>query len=114
MLAVLDTKRGDLYGQRFDARLRPLGPPFVSSPASALAESRGPLVVVGDGAVRLCEAAGDEAARHGSDILFSTAPGVPDAYHVARIAVRRGTQENAGLPPTPLYLRPPQARRIKI
>jgi tRNA threonylcarbamoyladenosine biosynthesis protein TsaB len=108
VLAVLDTKRGDLYGQRFDARLRPLGPPFVSCPAAALAATRGPLVVVGDGAARLCAEIGGAAAVGGSDILFAAAPGAPDAFHVACIAACRG---NDDCPPTPLYLRPPQARR---
>jgi tRNA threonylcarbamoyladenosine biosynthesis protein TsaB len=111
VLAVLDTKRGDLYGQRFDTQLRPLGPPFVISPAAALSEPHGPLVVVGDGAAQLRAEISAEAAGGGSDILFSDVPGVPDAFHVARIAARQGMQGSNAYPPTPLYLRPPQARR---
>ena len=103
LLVLLDTKRDDLFAQRFDADLTALGAPAILSIDALEGWIRdGPVVVAGDG-VRLARPV---LARCAADVAYATAGDAPDAAHVARIAARL-CETGGGLPPTPLYLRAP-------
>ncbi|CCG07774.1 tRNA (adenosine(37)-N6)-threonylcarbamoyltransferase complex dimerization subunit type 1 TsaB [Pararhodospirillum photometricum] len=97
VLVVIDSKRGDLFVQRFAGRDAQGLPRAVDSPravsldeAQALAE--GASFVAGDGALKVGRA---------PVVVF------PDPVRVARLAARRPPE--AALAPLPLYLRPPDA-----
>ena len=96
IIAVIDSRRAELFAQPFDDELRPLAGPAVLLPAAVTALADGPLLVVGDGVGRLGE------LPHGALAMAATV----DAAAVAAIAAARFTEGRA-LPPTPLYLRPP-------
>ncbi len=111
LLVVIDTKRADFYAQKFSRRRQPLGPPR-AVPPGALAELAGdppegaPLMVAGDatqGALKILSAAGIAAAA-------ADCPDIPDAARLAEIAAERWRQGQVLAPPTPLYLRPADAR----
>ncbi|MEO5372823.1 MAG: tRNA (adenosine(37)-N6)-threonylcarbamoyltransferase complex dimerization subunit type 1 TsaB [Alphaproteobacteria bacterium] len=103
ILVVLESHRADLYLQAFAADATPLGPPTSASPEDGPAlVPDGPLVVAGDAAERLRPHLGERA-------LFSASAGRPDAAVVAAIAA--GRVDSGGLPPEPLYLRPPDVCR---
>ena len=95
LLAVVESKRRELFGQYFDSHIRALGEPLVLAPA-ALLERRppGPLLVVGDGAPHL---------PAGPDLTLVSGPGRPDARAIARLAA----EGRVILGSVPLYLRPP-------
>jgi tRNA threonylcarbamoyladenosine biosynthesis protein TsaB len=100
LLAAIETKRTDLYVQRFADRTTPSSEPAAVAP-EALADwaGDGPHTVIGDAAARA--AAALEAA--GREARLSTAAGQPDARAVAAIAAARPVA--AGDPsPRPLYL----------
>ncbi len=111
LVVMIDTKRRDFYGQCFGSSLEALGPPSTVMPEDA-AEflAPGPVLVVGDGAVRLRStlAGHGNGARDQDHIRFSQAPGHPDAVQVAAIAAERGAK-GAQVQVRPLYLRPPDA-----
>jgi len=96
IIAVIDSRRAELFAQPFDEDLRPLAEPAAMVPAAVAALAAGPLLAVGDGVARL----GDLPA--GS--LAVTA--LVDAAAVAAVAAARFA-EGRPLPSTPLYLRPP-------
>ena len=109
-LVVLDTRRADLYAQRFApdgaARTRPLAmmpEPLVSSLGA------GPLLLAGDAAASLAPL----LAARGVDFDGPAGDGFADAADVAGIAAGRWDPRLSGkLPPVrPLYLRPPDATR---
>ncbi|MEW5704065.1 MAG: tRNA (adenosine(37)-N6)-threonylcarbamoyltransferase complex dimerization subunit type 1 TsaB [Pseudomonadota bacterium] len=103
VLVALDTKRGDLYAQFFDAALEPLGPGAVLSPEACLPEDAGlPLLVVGDGA-RLLRPLFE---RWPGDVRWSVVPGYPQAAVIGRLAASRAPTIDM----RPVYLRPPEAR----
>ncbi|WP_119461529.1 tRNA (adenosine(37)-N6)-threonylcarbamoyltransferase complex dimerization subunit type 1 TsaB [Rhodospirillaceae bacterium SYSU D60014] len=117
LLVLLDTKRSDLFAQRFDAELEALGAPAVLS-VDALEDwiPDGPVIVAGDGVALARPVLSGLATRCAADIAYATAGDLPDAAHVARIAARlfasgtsRGTsgETPGGLPAVPLYLRAP-------
>jgi tRNA threonylcarbamoyladenosine biosynthesis protein TsaB len=102
LLVVIDSKRAELYAQRFDPGLAEAGGPVILTPdALAALPLPEPLLVAGDGASllrpHLCALA--------RDIAFSERSGPPDARDVARLAARPGARL---LPPRPLYLHPPE------
>jgi tRNA threonylcarbamoyladenosine biosynthesis protein TsaB len=105
LLTALDAKRRDLYAQVFDEDLAPLTPPGALLP-SALPGllSDGPVAVAGDAAGEALEA----LLAAGREAHVVTASGVPDAAVVAALASARGLPANPS-PPSPLYLRPPDA-----
>ncbi|MEI6558569.1 MAG: tRNA (adenosine(37)-N6)-threonylcarbamoyltransferase complex dimerization subunit type 1 TsaB [Rhodospirillaceae bacterium] len=104
LLVAVDSRRAELFLQRFDAGLVPLGEPAVLSPeAAARWLAPGPLLVAGDGAPLLRAAL---AAR--PETRFADGPGLPDAAVLARIAATLAA--GAGRPPRPLYLRAPDAQ----
>jgi len=110
LLVALDSKRDDLYAQAFGPDLSALSGPAALFPEALadLAAGGGPLLVAGDAAGRAVAALKDR----GIPAEASDAPGVPDAAIVARIAADRPLPP-AGSPPSPVYLRPPDAVAAK-
>lgn len=100
VLAVIDTKRGDVFVQRFGADGSPCGAAAVMDPAAATALMEPGTIVCGDAAAAVT---GEIAAG---------AIAAPDPVMLARIAARRHAAGTA-LPPEPLYLRPPIAKLPK-
>lgn len=98
LLVLIDGKRDDLFMQGFDSDLRPLGDPLAALPEAIPALFPGPLLLAGDGVGR--------AASFLPDAVLSSVDGGVDAVSLARLAVLRYAEGRA-LPPTPLYLRPP-------
>ena len=111
LVVAIDTKRGDLYLQRYLPDSSALGfSPWqdasVVTPQAALALlPSGPLLLAGDGARSLHEAMGSAGAR--ATIAQVT---VPDAAHVAAVAAYRFVADPSPPPLRPLYLRPPAVR----
>jgi tRNA threonylcarbamoyladenosine biosynthesis protein TsaB len=111
VLALIDSRRRDLFAQLFDAGLSPEGEPEIIAPDALAARlAARPVVVAGDGVKLLRDAlAGEDGA-----IAESTAAPWPDAAHVAAIAAARysalGPEAAKAPPPAPLYLRPPEAK----
>jgi tRNA threonylcarbamoyladenosine biosynthesis protein TsaB len=105
ILAVLDSKRDELFVQLFDSDLAELSPPRELALAT-LAETlpAGPLVLTGDAAARA--AAALAAARRG-EITVAAAAGPADAALLAARAALRDPAAAGGTPPRPVYLRPP-------
>ncbi|MDE0057721.1 MAG: tRNA (adenosine(37)-N6)-threonylcarbamoyltransferase complex dimerization subunit type 1 TsaB [Defluviicoccus sp.] len=109
-LVVLDTRRADLYAQRFAPDGAALTGPLAMMPEPLVSSlGAGPLLLAGDAAASvrpLLEA-------RGIDCWGPTGEGVADAAAVAEIAAERWRAPPAeGLePPRPLYLRPPDAIR---
>jgi len=97
LLVIVESKRTELFGQYFDSQLRILGAPLVLPPEALLQHRpRGPLLIAGDGAVRLPAAA---------DILRARNASRPDARAIARLAGEGRFIVTA----RPLYLRPADA-----
>lgn len=111
IVVALSTGRAELYVQSFDRGGTALDPPSAALPADVLAGlGGGPLLLAGDGAQRLIEAAAGSLA--GAEI--ARGPGLPHAAWVARIADARWGTNAGALPdaqPRPLYLYPPRATR---
>ena len=107
-LVVLDTRRADLYAQRFAPDGAALTGPLAMMPEPLVSSlGAGPLLLAGDAAssvLPLLEA-------RGIDCGGRVAEGIADAAVVAEIAVERWRSTPAGelRPPRPLYLRPPDA-----
>lgn len=99
VLVSIDSRRAEPFLQLFDEALRPLGEPALLMP-SAVPDwlPAGPLLVAGDGAALL-----RPVLEGRPDTVFAAGPGIPDAAVVAAL----GAERDAGLPPQPLYLRPP-------
>ncbi|WP_339780579.1 tRNA (adenosine(37)-N6)-threonylcarbamoyltransferase complex dimerization subunit type 1 TsaB [uncultured Thalassospira sp.] len=108
ILVALDSKRNEIFAQAFDARKNPISPPECLGPRQALMLAPpGPTILVGDATARLLTA----AANGGGDFFAGTAPGLPRAGNVARIAAQRW-EKGESLAPVPLYLRAPDAKRM--
>jgi tRNA threonylcarbamoyl adenosine modification protein YeaZ len=107
LVAALDARRGQVYGQVFDHRHEPRAAPSLTTPDSLAAElPAGPLRLVGSGAllVRAALPADRAVVIEGAEL---------DARWVARRAARRlarGERPQSGSSLRPLYLRPPDAR----
>jgi tRNA threonylcarbamoyladenosine biosynthesis protein TsaB len=124
VLAVIDSKRDDIYGQVFSdvsgvSGLQPLGEAeavspenlagFVTARSTAGADSGGRVVVAGDATARALEALRDGRI----DAVAGTAPTAPDARTVAAMAAARWSVGAPLKPLRPLYLRPPDAIKPK-
>ncbi len=101
LLVVVESRRVELFLQRFDPTLTPLGEPAMLSPeACALWLPQGPLLVAGDGAAAL-----RDALAFRPDTVFAEGSGLPDAALLALLAAN--PTSGTSLPPRPLYLRAP-------
>jgi tRNA threonylcarbamoyladenosine biosynthesis protein TsaB len=106
VLAAQDARRGEVYVQTFDDRVRPRGAPQAMPPERAAAGLGGPVLLVGSGARLIC-------AHLPQDAQAIAMPAGPDARLVAEAAIRRlraGARPVAGFDLHPLYLRAPDAR----
>jgi tRNA threonylcarbamoyladenosine biosynthesis protein TsaB len=106
LIVLLDTKRGDMFVQRFPASCGPLGPPSIQTPGlfvESLAGERHLLAGDGVALVQPCL-----VAPH-LDVRLATALGPADAANVAKVAARSIVAGEA-MPATPLYLRAPAVR----
>ena len=101
VFVAIESRRADFFAQSFDAGLAPLTPLSTRLPEAALADVPGPVVVAGDAGPRLVEF----ADRHAASVSFAGS-GPPDPVVVARLAAAHHAA-GRGLPPVPLYLRPP-------
>jgi len=102
LAAFIASKRGDLYGQWFDAALRPLNEPGVLGPAAAAAAlPPGLVLLAGDGA----DAVLAHLTTRLAEIALAPGSSLPDAAAVAHHAARVGFDQL--LPPRPLYLHAP-------
>ena len=106
LLVVTDARRGGLYVQALDADARPLAAPALLDRAGALArlaELPAPVLLAGSGARLVAE-----AWRGNANALAGVLADIePDAATLARLAV---DLQPGARPPSPLYLRPPDAR----
>ncbi len=110
LLVALDARRGEVYCQAFDAKLRALGEPGAFAPAAAAARApRGRLLVLGSGADLL---RGPLAALGPGYRQVPALNPLPDAADVAWLAARRIAEAGPlrDDPPGALYLRSPGAR----
>lgn len=109
ILVALDSKRNEIFAQAFDGKKRPLSTAECVAPRQALMMAPpGDTLLAGDATPRLLT-----AAAHAPDAFYDcTAPGLPRAGNVARIAAERW-ESGENLAPVPLYLRAPDARRIE-
>ena len=99
LLAVVESRRAELFVQAFDSARRPIAGPEALSPeriAERYAERE--LAIAGDGAARL------EPVLAGRPMVRFCRPGGPEAIAVARLAASR---DKSGPPPSPVYLRQP-------
>lgn len=110
VIALLDAKRGEVYGQVFDAgsQTSPKTQPQVMTHEAAQALVRhaldqGVVSLVGTGAALIAEPIGAAALA-----CVSSAPDQPDAAIIARLAAL--VADPASAPPVPLYLRDPDAK----
>lgn len=110
VLALLDTKRRDLYAALFDGKGACLAPPQVTVPneVPALLRPDQPTLIAGD-----AEALLGEVMLPASAEVTGRYPG-PAAGAIAQLAAARlaaaGRVGDLGGPPEPVYLRPPEAR----
>ncbi len=102
VLAVLDARRGEVYGQFFAADGTPVGAPEAASPQDFVERFRDDTLLAGSGAGIVAEAIGGGAARR---IVHRRS--APDIGALLRLAAEAPV---AAEPPKPLYLRPPDAK----
>lgn len=105
ILACVESKRADIYVQLFGADLKPLSDPQAADgeALAALVQDYKALVLVGDASAR----AADMLTGADVETILSTAPHLPDAAIIARLAASRTVGASS---PAPLYLRPPDAK----
>jgi tRNA threonylcarbamoyladenosine biosynthesis protein TsaB len=105
LLVTLDSKRGDLFAQVFDAGGPPLGDPVAVSFDGLMGIlPPQPVVVAGTAASAVVES----LVQRGLDAVRAEGTGCPHANDVARVAARRWAAGNTSdRPPAPLYLRVP-------
>lgn len=97
VLAAIESKRAEVYVQAFGPALAPLGEILLVPPEQAAAGLEGELLLTGCAARRVADVLGAPVSR---------VAGPPDAAVVAVLAAR-AFAEGSALPPSPLYLRPP-------
>ena len=109
IVIVMDTKRRDFFVQAFNRELTPLCDPAVMSGADVASR----LAAIDGLAREDCTVAGDGLAQAAAlqlnpDIELLPTVTTPAPLCIATLAAGRIAVES--LPPTPLYLRPPEAR----
>ena len=112
VLACIESKRDDIYVQLFSSTLEPLSEPLAcdATALQGLFEAGERIVVVGDAAAR----AFDMLAGADLDAVLSAAPPLPDPAVIATLAAARlGDARVQPGAPSPLYLRPPDAKLPK-
>jgi tRNA threonylcarbamoyl adenosine modification protein YeaZ len=102
-LIAHDARRGELYVQLFDGAGRALSDAALATPEQAAMLAREAGVVAG-GAAALVAA---EAERLGFAVTPRFPEMLPEAIDLAELALTRAPD---GHPPSPLYLRPPDAK----
>jgi tRNA threonylcarbamoyladenosine biosynthesis protein TsaB len=106
IVVALETRRADLYIQRFDAALMPETDALALPPEQARVYlSANGVVLAGDGAERLLDGA---ALALCATVHVIDAARIPEIADVAAIAVSRARHP---LPARPLYIHPPAVRR---
>jgi tRNA threonylcarbamoyladenosine biosynthesis protein TsaB len=100
-VALIDSRRGDMFAQPFGADAAPLSQPAAADPSAldALLPA-GPLLLAGDAA----PAALEVLARAGRDVVLASDSAMPDPVAVARLAAARPLPDG---PVAALYLRAP-------
>jgi tRNA threonylcarbamoyladenosine biosynthesis protein TsaB len=113
MVICVNGKRRDVFVQRFDEFLAPVGAPGALAPGDAAQAFRGRrLLIAGDGAALLLPGLNgsseerDVGEEGDSRIRLSRATRPPDARHVAALGADRGASASL---PRPFYIRPPDA-----
>ena len=108
ILALLDSKRGDVFVQQFTPERTPVGAPAILSPAAVSRRlASGSVILAGDGipVVRAYIEAVNPC------VVYSTADGPVNARSVAQLAARQ-IADRSGQPPVPLYLREAEVRPL--
>jgi tRNA threonylcarbamoyladenosine biosynthesis protein TsaB len=107
LLIAIDSKRADLYVQLFAPDLTQQSAPAALLPhAIAALLPGGPVAVAGNAAAMVVDA----LSKQRPDLRLLDGPELPDAAQLARIAAGRAASMAPGAPPpSPLYLRPPDA-----
>lgn len=109
ILAVLDARRDQVYGQFFRADGEPVEAPFAAAADSIpgrlaqISELNAPLLLVGSG----CPQASESLERADWPYQLSTSPSYPQATTIAALAAARGFDKSASPSIAPLYLREP-------
>ena len=109
ILAALDARRDQLYGQFFDESGDPAGDAFAAAAETIpgrlaqIAADTTPLLLVGS-ATGLAAGALDDVGRA---YRCSASPPFPHAATIAAVVARRGLEQVAGEPVAPFYLRDP-------
>lgn len=105
VVVAIETRRADLYIQRFDGGGAPASVPAALLPEAAATLLSDPrCLLAGDGAPRLA------AAAAGRPLAIADGPGLPDAAAVAALAAKAHAEGRVLRPPSPLYLHPPEAK----
>jgi len=103
LLALIESKREELFVQAFAENLETSGPARALAPHELAAWSGGaPLLLAGEGAARAAAA----LAAAGCDLRLASGSAHADAAVVAALAAGRAAEARRE-PPAPLYLRPP-------
>lgn len=103
LVAVIESKRAELFFQVFDGELNPLSEAFAESREAVAAHlPSGPLLLAGDGAARIHKILG-QRARLSSSLS-------PRAATFAPLAAHRIAKGIAASPLRPFYMRPPDAK----
>jgi tRNA threonylcarbamoyladenosine biosynthesis protein TsaB len=98
LVIAVDSRRAELFVQRFDAAGQAQSEPAIMAPADVAAwAGPGPVALAGDGAALL--------APHLPSAIEAGLPAKVDPAALALLAVAR----DAGSPPAPFYLRPADA-----
>jgi tRNA threonylcarbamoyladenosine biosynthesis protein TsaB len=110
VLVAVESRREDIFVQTFDSKLIAIDEPRSVRPEDLVLPDK-PLLVAGDGAVRLAalfdSPAGNQSPATRHDVRFAAGAGFPDAVDVARLVASRGVPDAGAAPPQPFYLRPP-------
>ena len=102
-LVAHDARRGELYVQLFNTDAEAVSEPALATPGEAVALVGELSLVAGSGASLVAA----EAKRADADLRAALPELVPDAAHLARLAMRRKPLDK---PVSPLYLRAPDAK----
>lgn len=96
LIVAIDSRRDDVFFQRFADSGMALGDILAMTPAELLTEIPGPLLLAGDGLAGFADLTGD----------FTLLPINPDAAILAELA-EQAWRDGKALPAEPLYVRPP-------